>query len=56
MNETFVAFISFLTITFTEFVDNQKYKTLAGWIMNILLCLLLIINIILIFIDFIGIS
>ena len=55
MNETFVAFITLPMVTFTEFSDNQESKTLAGWIINIFLCLLLIINIILIFIDFFGI-
>ena len=55
MNETFVAFITLQMVAFTDYVDNQESKTLAGWIFNIFLCLLLIINIILIFIDFFGI-
>ena len=56
MNESFVALISLLLVVFTKFVDDQDRKTLAGWIVNIFLCLILVINIILILIDFCKIS
>ena len=52
MNETFVVSITLLLVAFTEFFDDEDSKTLAGWIINILLCFVLVINIILILIDF----
>ena len=41
INETFLAFITFFTVKFTEFVQNEESKYLAAWSFNILILLIL---------------
>ena len=44
MNELFVSFICFYTVSFTEFTNNFESKNLAAWSVNALICLMLTIN------------
>ena len=51
-NETFYAFITYYKVTFTDFAQNLESKVLAGWLINIFLTSILIINIISILIEY----
>ena len=51
INETFLAFITFFTVAFTDFTQNEESKVLAAWSFNILILLMLVINIVPIIIE-----
>ena len=52
VNETFISFINYYTIAFTDFAENFESKSLAGWCINVLLAIMLFINIIPILIEY----
>jgi len=51
INEIFLAFITFFTVSFTDFTQNEESKVLAAWSFNILILLMLVINIVPILIE-----